>query len=52
MSTRNLLLESDTKKILIDTGMGDKWDEKMKSIYAVDEKISMKSALSKGINVR
>jgi len=47
MSTRNLLLESDSKKILIDTGMGDKWDEKMKSIYDIDEKISMKSALEK-----
>jgi glyoxylase-like metal-dependent hydrolase (beta-lactamase superfamily II) len=46
MSTRNLLLESDSKKILIDTGMGDKWDEKLKSIYAIDERISMKSALA------
>ncbi len=46
MSTRQLLLESDSKKILIDTGMGNKWDEKMKSIYAIDEKISMNSALT------
>jgi glyoxylase-like metal-dependent hydrolase (beta-lactamase superfamily II) len=47
LATRNLLLESDSKKILIDTGMGDKWDEKMKAIYAVDEKLSMNSALAK-----
>jgi len=46
LATRNLLLESDSKKILIDTGMGSKWDEKMKSIYAVDENLSMDSALS------
>ncbi len=46
LSTRHLLLESDSKKILIDTGMGEKWDEKMKSIYAVDEKLSMNSALA------
>ena len=29
LSTRNLILESDTKKILIDTGMGNKWDEEI-----------------------
>lgn len=46
LSTRNLLLENDSRKILIDTGMGSKWDEKAKIIYAVDEKHSMDSALS------
>jgi len=45
LSTRNLILQSDSKKIIIDTGMGDKWDEKLKTIYAVDENISMKSEL-------
>ena len=30
LSTRHLILESDSKKIIIDTGMGDKWDEKLK----------------------
>lgn len=51
LATRNLLLESDSRKILIDTGMGDKWDDKSKNIYAVDEKLSMDSALSdKGLN--
>ena len=50
LATRNLLLESDSKKILIDTGMGSKWDEKMKSIYAVDENHSMDSAFyNKGL---
>lgn len=34
--TRCLLLESDSKKILVDTGMGNNWDEKFVSIYNVD----------------
>jgi glyoxylase-like metal-dependent hydrolase (beta-lactamase superfamily II) len=38
LSTRNLFLISDDKKILIDTGMGNKWDEKSKSIYRIDPK--------------
>jgi glyoxylase-like metal-dependent hydrolase (beta-lactamase superfamily II) len=45
LSTRHIILESDTKKIIIDTGMGDKWGEKEKNIYAVDENFSMHSAL-------
>ena len=50
LSTRHLLLESESKKIIIDTGMGDKWDEKLKNIYAINEKFSMNSGLAqKGI---
>jgi glyoxylase-like metal-dependent hydrolase (beta-lactamase superfamily II) len=45
LSTRHLLLESESRKILIDTGMGDKWDEKSKGIYAVDKYHSMEKAL-------
>jgi glyoxylase-like metal-dependent hydrolase (beta-lactamase superfamily II) len=47
LATRNLLLQSETKNILIDTGMGNKWSEKEKSIYTVNENISLESALSK-----
>ena len=47
LSTRHLILESESKKIIIDTGMGDKWDDKMKSIYALDERFSMNSELAK-----
>ncbi len=47
LATRHLLLESDKKKIIIDTGMGNKWDDKSKNIYAVDEKFSMNSSLEK-----
>jgi glyoxylase-like metal-dependent hydrolase (beta-lactamase superfamily II) len=46
LATRHLLLESKSKKILIDTGMGDKWDEKSRNIYAVDESRSINSALA------
>lgn len=46
LSTRHLLLESDSRKIIIDTGMGNKWNEKSKEIYAVDEHHSIEKALS------
>lgn len=32
---RSLLLEDDTRKILIDVGTGDKWSEKLRGIYAI-----------------
>jgi glyoxylase-like metal-dependent hydrolase (beta-lactamase superfamily II) len=47
LSTHHLLLENGNRKIIIDTGMGDKWDEKLKNIYAVDENVSIQSALDK-----
>jgi glyoxylase-like metal-dependent hydrolase (beta-lactamase superfamily II) len=47
LSTCHLILQSDSKKIIIDTGMGNKWDEKMKNIYAIDENTSMNFALGK-----
>jgi len=45
LATRHLLLESSGKKIIIDVGMGTKWDEKLKKIYAVDENHTMAQAL-------
>lgn len=45
LATRNLLLVSDSKKILIDTGMGNKWDEKSKAIYRIDDNLSIEGAL-------
>ncbi len=51
LSTRNLLMVSDDKKILIDTGMGNKWDEKSKNIYRIDPKLDIEIALlQNGIN--
>src|SRR3972149_2034252 len=46
--TRNLLLINGNRKILIDTGMGDKWDEKSKNIYVINqEPESLCNSLSK-----
>lgn len=45
LSTRNLLLISDDKKILIDTGMGNKWDDKSKNIYNIEPKLDLELAL-------
>mgnify|MGYP003325846214 CR=1 FL=1 len=40
MVTRSLLLVSDDRKILIDTGNGTKWDKKYKDIYNIKQKIN------------
>ncbi len=37
LSTRNLLLQNGKRKILIDSGMGNKWDAKSKSIYSINQ---------------
>lgn len=48
MVTRSLLLVSDDKKILIDTGNGNKWHDKFKSIYQIDNSvIDLESSLEK-----
>ena len=36
MVTRSLLLISKDRKIIIDTGNGDKWNEKFRSIYNIN----------------
>ena len=36
LGARCLLLESDTKKILVETGVGNFWDDKFKSIHKLD----------------
>lgn len=47
MVTRSLLLVSDNKRILIDTGNGDKWQEKFKKIYEIDTKsVGLDSSLA------
>ena len=47
MVTRSLLLVSNDKRILIDTGNGDKWQEKFKKIYEIDTKsVSLVSSLA------
>ena len=47
LSTRNLLLISEDKKILVDTGMGKKWLGKSSEIYRIDQnEFSLKSSLA------
>jgi len=36
LAARCLLLESDSKKILVDTGMGNKWEKKYEEIYTIE----------------
>lgn len=40
LAANNLLLIGNNKKILIDTGMGDKWDQKARSIYNINQQQS------------
>jgi glyoxylase-like metal-dependent hydrolase (beta-lactamase superfamily II) len=48
LATRNLLLQTETKNILIDTGMGNKWEEKFRDIYKIDQNVySTEKSLSK-----
>ncbi len=51
LNTRTLLLISDSKKILIDTGIGGDWDEKFNRIYNVEysELLKQKSLASYGV---
>lgn len=35
LATRGLLIEFDNRKVLVDTGMGQKWDEKSTGIYDI-----------------
>jgi len=36
LATRVLLIEGNNRKILVDTGNGDKWDDKYRDIYKID----------------
>jgi len=48
MVTRSLLLVSNERKIIIDTGNGDKWDDKARSRYNIDlDNINLSSSLAK-----
>ncbi len=37
LSANCLLLENNEKKILVDTGLGNKWDDKSRSIYNIEQ---------------
>lgn len=50
LTTRSLLLISDQRKILVDTGLGNKFDEKFKNIYAIENLPIDAALIKKGIN--
>lgn len=46
LTVRALLLQNGEQNILVDTGMGDKWDQKYAEIYAIDfERANLEKAL-------
>ena len=48
MVTRSLLMVGHDRKILIDTGNGDKWQDKFRSIYNIDtESVNIELSLAK-----
>ena len=48
MVTRSLLLVSDERKILVDTGNGTKWEQKYKNIYNINtDRYSIEKSLGK-----
>lgn len=48
LATRNILLVSKDKKILIDTGMGNKWSNKLIGIYRIEQnEFALESSLVK-----
>lgn len=49
LCTRSLLLVSENKKIIVDTGIGNKFDEKFKNIYAVENFLLEDLLIAKGI---
>lgn len=48
MVTRSLLLVGNGRKIIVDTGNGDKWQDKFKAIYNIDtESVNLNASLAK-----
>jgi len=48
MVTRSLLLVGHDRKIIVDTGNGDKWEDKFKTMYDIDtESVNLDSSLAK-----
>ncbi|MEE9169722.1 MAG: MBL fold metallo-hydrolase, partial [bacterium] len=46
MTTRGMLIRAGARKILVDTGIGDKMSEKLNRIYAVDfSRFSLENSL-------
>ena len=49
MVARVLLIRSADRVILVDNGNGDKWDDKMKAIYGIEEYVFEQSLAAQGL---
>lgn len=47
LASRPLLVVAAAERILIDTGIGDKWDEKARSIYSIERSSTVESSLAR-----
>jgi glyoxylase-like metal-dependent hydrolase (beta-lactamase superfamily II) len=47
LASRPLLVVAGNERILIDTGIGDKWDEKARDIYHIEKTDTVESSLAK-----
>lgn len=47
LCTRSLFLVDDDRRIIVDTGNGDKWDDKYRAIYNIDtQSVNLESSLN------
>lgn len=52
LGTHCLFIETPTEKILIETGMGEKWNEKLSKIYGISREKSLTETLFERTNFR
>lgn len=52
LGTHCLFIETETEKILIETGMGEKWNEKLSNIYGIRREKSLTESLFEKTNCR
>lgn len=52
LGTHCLFIETPTEKILIETGMGEKWNEKLSKIYGIRREKSLTETLFEKTNLR
>ncbi len=51
MAARSLLLTNGNRKILVDTGLGNKWNEKSRKIYDINSEFTLAGELQK-LNIK
>jgi glyoxylase-like metal-dependent hydrolase (beta-lactamase superfamily II) len=46
LSARSLYIEGDGKKIIVDAGLGEKWSDKLRKIYKIEEAQTLEDSLT------